>query len=48
MTDKFENIDRELVWEMFKMSDGNPYIIQDLVREHNRDRERDSIRERKF
>ena len=38
----FQNIDEELTWEMFKMSCGNPYIVQDLVRERNAVREKEA------
>lgn len=41
-TKNFENIDQELTWEMFKMSGGNPYIMQELVRERNVAREKES------
>ena len=38
----FDNIDQEMTWEMFKMSDGNPYIVQELVRERNAKREKEN------
>lgn len=41
----FRNIDEELTWEMFKLSEGNPYIVQDLVRERNEIREKTSTKE---
>ena len=41
-TKTFENIDQEMTWEMFKMSDGNPYIMQELVRERNAKREKEN------
>ena len=34
----FSNIDEEMTWEFFKMSNGNPYIIQDLVQTRNKQR----------
>ena len=34
----FSNIDEEMTWEFFKMSNGNPYIIQDLVQIRNKQR----------
>jgi len=36
----FNDIFEELTWEMCKLSDGNPYILQDLVRERNLIREK--------
>ena len=36
----FANIDEEMTWEFFKMSNGNPYIIQDLVKTRNIRREK--------
>lgn len=41
-TKTFENIDQEMTWEMFKLSGGNPYIVQDLVRERNAAREKEN------
>ena len=38
----FDNIDQEMTWEMFKMSDGNPYIMQEIVRERNAKREKEA------
>ena len=38
----FQNIDEELNWEMFKLSSGNPYIVQELVRERNAVREKEN------
>ena len=36
------DIFEDLTWTMFKMSGGNPYIIQDLVRERNLAREKNA------
>ena len=36
--DGFSNIDEELSWQFFRMN-GNPYIIQEIVRERNLQRE---------
>ncbi len=41
----FQSIDEELTWEMFKLSEGNPYIIQDIVRERNEIRGKTSAKE---
>ena len=38
----FQNIDEELTWAMFKLSGGNPYIVQELVRERNAVREKEN------
>ena len=37
----FQNIDEELNWEMFKLSGGNPYLVQEIVRERNAVREKE-------
>lgn len=37
--ENFSDIDEELSWQFFKMSEGNPYIAQDLVQQRNRERE---------
>ena len=34
------DIFEDLTWTMFKMSGGNPYVIQELVRERNLAREK--------
>lgn len=36
------DIFEDLTWTMFKMSGGNPYIIQELVRERNLAREKNA------
>ena len=38
MKDNFRDIYEELTWCMFKTSGGNPYIIEDLVQERNKER----------
>lgn len=43
--EKFKNIDEELTWTMFKMSDGNPYLIHEIVKVRNIDRERNKGKE---
>ena len=40
----FSDIFEELTWEMFKI-DGNPYIIEELVKERNAKREKESKQE---
>ena len=36
------DIFEDLTWTMFKMSGGNPYVIQELVRERNLAREKNA------
>ena len=40
MEKDFNDIFDRLTYEMFKLSDGNPYIAQDWVRERNKMRKR--------
>ncbi len=35
----FDDIFDKLTWTMFKMSEGNPYLIHDLVQKRNKERE---------
>ena len=37
--ENFSSIDEELAWQFFKMN-GNPYIIQEIVKERNLEREK--------
>ena len=38
----FTDIFEELTWEMCKMSNGNPYVLQDLVQMRNAEREKNA------
>ncbi|MBP3431893.1 MAG: hypothetical protein J6K39_03470 [Clostridia bacterium] len=40
MAKNFKDIFEEMTWEMFKLSGGNPYIVQDMVRERNAERQK--------
>jgi len=41
MKDDFEDIYESMTWEMFKMSGGNPLLMQEIVAERNAKREKE-------
>lgn len=41
--DNFSDIFEEMTWQMFKMSGGNPYLMQDIVKDRNEQREKNSL-----
>lgn len=48
MEKDFNDIFDRLTYEMLKLSDGNPYIAQDWVRERNRVREHSKTEQQTF